>query len=280
MSRIKDILTASRDLLADPQGTRWSQDQLLRFLSEGHKELAKKTLHCRDRVAIPLIYDQHTYNLPKNLLYIKGAWYKNKALHIGSISQLNRITFTRTGFQPVQSNFPVLISQANWQEETSENEIRAIITENENFDTFRVYPIPRIKGLPLTDSAGTASSAGILAGPTDVGVPDSGLGDTFVGKEGPVMGDLGDEVITIDYSKIPDTLQDEEAELHNKEAYDIALKYYVAYQAFLTDTDLSSVDKANLHLQNYLHQVEMAKLEASTDNIDANQNDIPYRPYG
>ena len=153
--RIQNILQNVRDILADPDKTRWQDEQLIRFVSEGHRELAKLTQHHRGRINIPLLRNQHTYNLPEDLLLILDVWFKGLRLPVVSISEIEKGRINR----PINtfSRFPTtgtiytegtLRLSAAWRDDDTEGDIKCIITENVNYDSFRVYPIPSNPSLP------------------------------------------------------------------------------------------------------------------------------------
>ena len=294
MARASDIIRAARVLLADTdaESPRWSDEDLLSHLSEGQQELAKATRHLRGSINIPLLFGQHQYRLPTDLLRIKAVWYRGTTLPIATIDDLNRVQYYYETFSPIQAlnTFGAYYNQSTqllenmWRNETTEGRIRAIILENENIDSFRVYPRPfntELPGAPVEDTGSgvLTDGDGIIERVNDPEVEESS--NAVQDPSGAVV-EIGtsNEFITLDYSRIPDVLRTMDAELETKRAYDIALKYYVAYQAYLSNTDRNSIDKSHLHLQNYERQVKMARTEASLNNRDSNQSTTTYRPYG
>ena len=296
MTRTSDIIRSARVLLADTDSAsyRWSDEDLLSHLSEGQQELAKATLHLRGSTNIPLLFGQHQYRLPADLLRIKASWYKGTRLPIASISDLNRLQYYYEEFSPIRVfggsfNSSTQLLNTMWRNETTEGDIRAIILENENLDSFRVYPRPFNKDLPKkpevdmgsgivsrVSTEDTSDDSGIITRVNDPGVQDSARDP--VGALVDIS--QSNEFITLDYSRIPQAINSTSDELEIKMAYDIAMKYYIAYQAYLSNTDRQSIDKAHIHLQNYERQVKMASREASLSNRDSNQSQTTYRPLG
>lgn len=339
IARIDNILRSARFLLADPtikdsdgndtrDGSRWTFDHLLSYLSEGQQEIAKETKHIRRTAQYQLNSGQSVYQLPEDLITIKAIWYRGLALPVISVQDLGQVTYYTESFQPAVrlDTFGFLgnlSTEHNWRNETTAGPIDAIILDNHNVDSFRVYPIPievpeapvgpgghgnrniTRNDLPPMSMPPPSEDQAMDPEPMIEKEPIAGIPITETGQVGidkPYLQDVNFEAsdsdgitsepepqqapetglrnLTIDYTHFPDPVTKPTDKLLIKRAYDIALKYYIAHQAFLADTDRASIEKSELHLRNFHMQVRKAKQEASSNNLDDNLYTTGYNPLG
>lgn len=81
------------------------------------------------------------------------------------------------------------------------------------------------------------------------------------------------------YLQIPAELKSTDDELMVPLVYDIALKYYVSGQAFLSDIDTGSQQKGGAQLAIYERHVRTAKKDSNRDNARAAQFETIYRSF-
>ena len=89
MSTVQDILTRVRDTLADPSGSRWSDDRLIRLIDEAQKNICRRAKVLRYSKNIVVNPDQSTYTLPSNNQTLSRVLYNNEPLEVISHEQMD-----------------------------------------------------------------------------------------------------------------------------------------------------------------------------------------------
>ena len=148
MSRITDIIVRARDTLADASADRWSEERLLRLVSEGQEDLAKQTRLLKGQVDLDMVSGQHTYPLPTDMWMITRAAFESCSIELMTHHELDELVRTRTVNQTElyytrRGTNTKDFSFANFCWELEEaNEVEAIIYDRRNMDEVRVFPIP------------------------------------------------------------------------------------------------------------------------------------------
>lgn len=122
MNRVHTILDKARDSLADPNKERWSDEKLLRLLSDGQKDIARQTMLLKGEVDIPLAVGQAVYDLPEDLWLITRATYNGEVIDMFSYADMDRKDqgwFARTGAR-----------------------VTALVYDKRNLHKLRLWPTP------------------------------------------------------------------------------------------------------------------------------------------
>lgn len=128
MTRIDKILLQVRDSLSDPDQERWSDDRLLRILSEGQKDIARQTQILKGESEIPLLAGQYTYDLPEDLYLLMRVVFGNEVISLMSHQDMDHMNlgwFSKYG-----------------------PDIQALVYDKLDLHKIRTFPIPneRIAG--------------------------------------------------------------------------------------------------------------------------------------
>lgn len=310
-TRIETILSKARDTLADPSKERWSDDRLLRLLSEAqqdiviHKELLKTT------VSIPLIVGQAIYDLPDECYRILRASTNGYEIGLRSYDRMDEqaknyirnddtsMYWQRHHGSVVRSDFDN--RNISWEEDTG-SEIEAVIYDNREPNKIRFYPIPNeeIAQAEYTfENAGPIVFAGdeLLGVVTDIetdGSPDytfdspygvvTSLFDPFVDIE--IMESIDGVVtqvnetegfVTIYYTQAAPEITELDAALSIPTMYDKAMKYYIIAHAYDDDYDTRNQEKSNKFLKLYERELVIAEKFSARDGTKAANFQSTYR---
>lgn len=125
MSRISDLLVIARDILADPNGDRWSDAVLLRRLNEGLKDVAIETEFFRAHANIPFVLNQAEYETPEDLISLKAGFTNDKEIDIISSENAEKMFGSK------------------WRTHTTTSFVEKLIYDQLDNNRLRVYPIPK-----------------------------------------------------------------------------------------------------------------------------------------
>ena len=132
-TRVEKILANARITLSDQSKERWSDDDLLRILDEGHKDICRHTQLINDRVDIFLEVGEPYFDLPEDLWLISRITYDDVVIPMVSHTDLDEYPLTRRF-----ADFDY--SSNRW--ETEEGEPEAFLYDRRNLLKGRIYPIP------------------------------------------------------------------------------------------------------------------------------------------
>ncbi|BAM63141.1 hypothetical protein [Edwardsiella phage IW-1] len=122
MSRVRQIIADARYSLADPKGERWTDERLLRLLSQGQKDLARELKLLKAETSLALSPGQAMYKLPEDLWLITRAAFslvRIPLLSYDAMDSADAAWFARTG-----------------------NRVENLVYDLRNVDTIRVWPTP------------------------------------------------------------------------------------------------------------------------------------------
>lgn len=298
MSRIANILTRARDTLADPTGQRWSDERLLRLVSEAQQDIAKQTQMFKAQLDLPMVIGQRTYELPDNLWLITRASLNGRALELCTHEQLDfleRKQATRSVKQELSCEFDDdYFLDISWETDTGST-VEALIYDKRNLAEISVYPIPNesiaehIYKMSMEAGADyvggeyfgvvtgmedytTTSDYGVVTNLFEPGIIDTG--DTFG-----VVTQISEstQVIHVWYVYVPYAIQSISTELELPLMWDTAVKHYVVGHAFDDDYDTRFAEKSQKALALYDRELTVSKEFERKNNVRAGHRSTQYR---
>lgn len=249
MSRISTIITLARDTLADPSGSRWSSDRLLRLLDSAQKDVCRHSNILKAKTILDLYSGVSDYTLPSNLLSVTRVMLNGKRIPIVSQSYMDKLN-------------------PEWELETTTTiDIKYIIYDKVATHTLKVWPIPvteteithlidpiygitvDINGYSLTDLYGVI---------TQLEVEKS----EFINSGLPINS------LVLYYIKAPSTILTIEDSLEIPEIYDTALKFYITGHALRDDMDAQNRQMGLEELNFYTRELLEATKDSMKDSVD------------
>jgi len=288
MTRIERILQSSRVTLADRDGDRWSDDDLILILSEGHKDLCRHSQILKGRYDIALEPGVVYYSLPEDVWLLQRITYNNAQLPLVSHSYLDA-----TQIASSVRDFGININ-SQWEDDTGEPE--AILYDKRNVGELKVYPIPddsiyednyefdfeNNDGFYGDAAFGVLTELPPYTANSEFGVVsdlvDPFVNDSFNSAFGVVTAVQDNKSrLTCYYIKQPPELTSVNDELLTPGMFDTALKYYVVGHAFMNDLNQEYQAKGAQQLGFYDRELRIAEKTNTRDSTRASQYDTPYR---
>jgi hypothetical protein len=260
-TRIEEILTNARDLLADElPSARWDDAKLIRFLNEGYKEAVITNRLLKDRMDFFIEDDVKYISLPDDILFPTRVEYNGQKISFLTHQDLDR--------QFEESNPP------NWWQCDCGPEPLAVVFDLQNRRIGTIYPVlkdicketyvfsPDAFGVLLTISAVDAATPfGVIVAHEDETICD---GDGFVVPPYGVAVEADDRgVLRVFYDKKPGKLDSIDSVIETDSCFDIALKYYVVHMALAADMDTMDNKMSEKYLAMYAAKIEEARKDAS-----------------
>lgn len=297
MSRIEDIIARARDRLADPNKERWSDERLLRLVSDAQQDIVLHTEMLKQTVDIPLVVGQFLYALPEDCYRILRCSYDNGQIPLLTYNVMdeqarkevtNDDNYERDSYYSWPgSDFG--IREVTWQDVTG-SEVEAVIFDNRNPQQIRFYPIP---DSGIADSEYTFENAGpvVFAGDELYGVVtaiegppdytfDSVYGCTTSLYDPSIQTEIFESVygvvtsisetkgfVRIWYTRKTPELNSLVDELDVPCMYDKALRYFVIAHAYDDDYDTGNMEKSNKALAQYEREFNLARKFNETDGV-------------
>jgi hypothetical protein len=266
-TRIENILTRARRTLADREGDRWSDDDLLSFLSDGQRDLNMQLEILQSTFVVDPVETNSTFNLPTDCWKLSRITYLAKALPLVTHTALDNITLP----DETTGKF-VDVENIAWEAE--EGVPRALIWDRREFYTGKIYPIPN------EDIAYTSQDIDGVYGFVSTDADEDSYGlvsyieDDLANEQVISIFGVISELFTTDKLKcyyLRDTTDatDLNSTLEVPHIYDTALQYYVIGNAFLTDNDSGYKEKASTWLTAYANLVEQYNNKQSRDQYQA-----------
>lgn len=296
MSRISDILKRVRVVLHDTSKTRWSDEDLLVFLDEGQKDIAKQTHIIKDIIIVPLRFAEHTYTLPEDTLKVLRCDFDNKKLPLKTSDYMDqRGTIGRVLAdlpRGISSNSGLLASttQNRWQTATTAGNILCAIYDKLKRRNLRVWPIPVATDLEetLTTQESTtgfaydidstdADTYGLIS---DVINTDEGSPIYPDGLYGIVVEVIDKRSIVIHRSRYSTTITSVNDELEIDVFCDEALKYYVIAQAYRNDIKEENRAIGNENLTLYTRELTLIGVSGSEELVGSDVHETLYNGMG
>ena len=311
MSRIQQIILDARDTLADTSEQRWTDERLLKLVSEAQEDIVIHNELLKASVSIPIVTGQAIYALPDDCYMILRASVDSREIPLLTYTVMDesarREAYTNDrsdswerdrGFF-ANSDFD---SQTVVWEDSTGKDVEALIYDNRNPLEIRVYPIPddTITHEDYTfENAGTVIFVGdeMLGVAVDIetdGLPDytfdspyggiTDMADPLISFEN-FLSDFGivtdmsetQERFTIWYTKAPPRLASLTEELSVPMMYDRAMKYYVIGHAYDDDNDTKNEAKSEKALRLYAREFELAARHSRKDGVSTPNIRTHYR---
>lgn len=300
-TRIAQILRQARQTLGDKDGDRWSDQDLLDLLDEGHKDYAHHAQILRGVYEMAVLDGQAIYTLPDDIFKVLRVEFDNKFLTISTYDEMdeharnlvmNRRDLDSPSSTRVNSDFNSDFVTVQWQSDTAP-EPSAIIFDKSNMGECRLYPIPsetedqaqytfqNESGIDLPFVG--AELFGLVTAVDDYTF-DSTLGvvtdlyDPFVEHEvfnqvEGVVTAMGESTgsILFRYIKTPDAVNTLTSDLLTPRAFDKGLKYYITGHALRNDLDTRNVERGNQELAFYERELKLATDLVNTNAVQSNQ---------
>ena len=247
MTRIADILVRCRDSLSDEDGSRWSDDRLVRLIDEAQKKIAYKNQLLRKTVIVPVISEQFTYELPSDAFL------------------LTRVTNELGDNLAIKSHAAMDDTESSTWELDTGAVIDTVVFDNQNPGVFRIFPIIEVVTpgeIFIIDDFGVATNivASITGTGTDTSLFTSNFG--FLTSMATVV-----ESLKIYYRAKPTTVTLAIDLLEIDPTWDIAIKHYVVGMALHDDQDTQNRQISTDELALYAAEMLDAKKTSSKDNI-------------
>lgn len=293
-TRIEKILKSARVTLADKQGERWTDADLISILDEGHKDLCRQTQILNGRADITLTIGDAYFTLPDDCWMLTRVTYEDKVLPLISHNDLDINTLARLNI-----DFGNQVAAGNW--EAVEGLPQAIIYDKRNLLEGKIFPIPsaeisefdydfiRPEDRPIEFAGdelyGTVTSidkpeyslSSDFGVTTDLFDPSIKVED-FESDFGLVTGiSEVNAVLKCYYVANPADLVDINSELATPYMFDTALKFYLVGHAFLNDLNQEYQQKGAQQLQFYQRELDIADKTSVRSGTRAGQFETNYR---
>jgi hypothetical protein len=269
MTRIEQILTRARTVLADKLAERWTDDDLLLLLDEGHKDLCQQAKILKARANVPLVFGSPYFSLPEDCWQLTRVTYDNTVIPFVTHTELDNAHGTNSRASRHTFNSSLAY---DWQTDTGEPE--AVIYDRRNMTEGKVYPIPKLQPIATLFGVAAAVEDGSV-------IPVFGVTtETSAGDINP-FGVLTDyaiaPVLDCYYLQIPATLTEVTDDLVTPAMFDTALKYYVIGNAFLMDIAEEYQAKGLQQLGFYTRDLDLATKSSAGDHQQAAASRTTYR---
>lgn len=303
LTRIQQIIADARHKLGDVNAERWTDARLLRLVSLGQKDVAKQTKLLKGSCTILLQEGKYMYDLPENVWEITRVTYNDAPISFETYDSMDDFveTLNVNKDNTYSKNRPVQYANIDLPRQTWENdegtEPLAIIYDNRNMDSIRVYPIPK----NVTDVTYTVESAGPIEFVGDdlmgivVAIDDYtfnmpygvlvDLYDPTIEEENfssayGIVSDIGesDKIILIRYIRVSADILSDSDTLELPKVYDEAIMYYVVAHAYEDDLTTQSMEKANRAQGFYKRETDIVASTVRRDGVNsAKQFEGTYR---
>lgn len=275
MTRIERIIKNARITLADKDGERWDDTDLLAILSEGQRDLCLHTQVLNDRMDIAIEEGKAYYTLPDDLWLLTRVTFMGRSLPMLSHDDLDEKTLARFNL-----GYGIDMSPSDWENSTGTP--LAIVYDRRNVNEIKLFPTPdsnvmsqqytlNMPGGVTTqvDAYELLVSLGVVTSTTDE-IPLNSVLGVLSGFEGP-------STIKCYYVKVPNELETTQDLLETPAIFDTALKYYVVGHAFLNDLAQEYQTKGTQQLALYERELEVVTKTSVIDGTRAAQFTTSYR---
>jgi hypothetical protein len=270
MTRIASILTNVRIPLNDRAKERWSDADLLLFLSKAQKDITKEVKLLKDWVILPLAMGQSIYLLPEDTVEIIECRFDGAPMKLRTHSQM----VLRSG---------VTVTGNNWETRITEDQPEAVIYDKLRRRQIRVWPTPVSETLTISDTE-LDTLTGIVTSVDDFTMigeygfagtildTDEGIPAYEYGVYGIVSEIVNQTSIMVHRAKLAGDITSTEDELQVDIVCDEALEHFVIARAFSNDKIEQNRQTAAEHLSWYNREVIKLK-----DSVEINMTTNEYR---
>ena len=247
----QDILISTRDVLADQDKTRWSDEQLLRLLTEAVSTFVLNTFFGKDRLFVALEDNVMDYDLSPWSINISRVLFEDKVLDVKTSDEMDKIN-------------------SRWESETGP-EPKYIIFDDLNPNKFRIYPIPTNTGV-----SNVATQNDFYGMVTEFEITQDMAVLPWLGNE-PAG---SPKFLTIYCTKKVEDIATIDTKIDFiSDIYKPALVAYVSGQALRLDADTLNRQFGAEQLQIFTGYVEKAKKLRMVSHNTAENFTIPYRGF-
>jgi len=283
MNRIETILNNVRIPLQDRAKQRWSDEDLLHFLSKAQQDITKECPILKDWLIVPLQMGQALYTLPEDTTEVIECRFDGRPLHMRTHAEMDNLAVT--GKLLIRSQ---TISANTWESRVAEDKPEAIIYDKLRRRQVRIWPT--IVGDALTVSeTDLETEFGLVTGidefaitggdygfpgtimDTDEGIPLYDTSSNYGGVYGIVSEILDQTSILVHRAKLAQVLETTLDELQVDIICDDALEHFIIARAFGNDQIEKNRQTAAEHLTWYNREVVKLK-DSAAINYTTNEN--------
>lgn len=260
MSRVRQIIDRARQSLADPEKTRWTDEQLLLLLSEAQQDMSIKCLLLKKQHTFTLIEGKDTYRLPTDFIKLETAWAsadngQQKFLEVVNYKDIDTIHRQSVSDLPTH-----------------------ILVGLDDRDILKLWPIPKPELREITNigelfgvaiahnNLVTNNAFGVI---TSIDVQDV-IQDSPFGLVTNILEVLGE--VTLLYYYKPDYITSLDEELLIADTCDIGLKHYIVGMAMRDDMDSRNRNAALEELSLYNSEVKRHSSDRAVNFTQNNSN--------
>lgn len=250
MSRVTDILTNVRDILADPDKTRWDDPTLVRLLNAGIKDFVVATECLKEKLFVELEENVSTYNLSQYVLKFLRVQHMDIDISAKTHMELDSIDI-------------------NWQTATGSKLLHCTF-DGLKSGSIRVYPI-------LDNATNIVSQNSLYGGLIDIEIIDNLFTVPTLENADSEMSNY----LTCYIVKKPNivTLSTSDADFELDSMYDRALEYFVSGNALRMDSDTINRQFGAEQIQLYSQYVNNCIVTVSKSSSAVMTRTIPYRGF-
>ncbi len=291
-TRIENIILRVRDTLSDPNAERYSNERLLRLLSEAQKDIAKQTKLIRNSAEILVLPDTAVFDLPEDTWLLTRASVKGAKIALHTYDEMDAVYIDSycNNYNYSSSN-----SIRNTWEQDVGNTPLCLVYDKLNMQKVRVYPILNEDSLANTYTF-TGGNTEFYGG-FEFGVVTDMTNYTFNSPFGVItniedpfvtviVSDVfgvatkisdSDNVILVNYFALTPDITSVNDTLLVSTLLDTALKHYVVSQAYLDDVDTQSQQLGATAFKLYERELVVGKATGASNNTNNVDRATPYR---
>jgi hypothetical protein len=249
MSRITEILSKTRKILADKDKQRYSDEDLISLLNDALINWGVFTGTLKLRSYIPIEANTALYDMSPYCFNINRIQYGSKVLIAKTEEEMDRINIL-------------------WQDEVG-NEPKYIIFDNLKQGLFRIYP--KVEDVTLNNITQNSLYGGLI----DISITDDLLQIPSIDN----ISFTDVKYLTIFYVGKPRTvtMSSTDDELDIDMIYDLALVSYISGQALRLDVDSQNRAFGTEQLQSFMGLATEAKKKETLNNNNFIAREVAYR---
>jgi len=243
MSRVTQVITDARAILADTAGDRWSEARLLSLYNQCLKDIVIHTNALHGKAFIQIESNINTYNMPDEVLSINRVQYLDQLIPVFSHDKMDEQDYL-------------------WETKTGEK-VLSVITNLVDAGTFKIYP--RITDTTM-DYITANSNYGIIV--------DLETFDDIYNL--PNISEINNipKYLVVYYTKIPDTITIDtlDTTMQFSKIWDNAIIHFITGMALRDDADQQNRSFGAEELQIYTNNIKnLIKREMvnSTGNLSS-----------
>jgi hypothetical protein len=265
--------------LNDRAKERWSDADLLLFLSKAQKDITKEVKLLKDWVILPLAMGQSIYLLPEDTVEIIECRFDGAPMKLRTHSEMDKLVVS--GQMVLRSG--VTVTGNNWETRITEDQPEAVIYDKLRRRQIRVWPTPVSETLTISDTE-LDTLTGIVTSVDDFTMigeygfagtildTDEGIPAYEYGVYGIVSEIVNQTSIMVHRAKLAGDITSTEDELQVDIVCDEALEHFVIARAFSNEKIEQNRQTAAEHLSWYNREVIKLK-----DSVEINMTTNEYR---